>query len=142
MNLEDLVFEVNGRVLADNGATVVELTNPITRYRVRLDPPYEVADGELEALSEKFNDYCLMAWDSETALGGVLPLRVNPAVVDPYRVLDDAMPLPDLKQLAGDLVQAFGFLAAHHAVDELDPIRQAAVAGISSASPILTPEEG
>jgi hypothetical protein len=130
MNLEDLVFDVNGRVYTDNGATVVELTNPITRYRCRLDPPYEVAEGGLEELDEKFQEYCVAAWEGpvvDEATGW--RERINPAVVDPYRVLDGTQPLPDLKQLAGDLVRAFGFLAAHHAVDELDPIRQAAALG-------------
>lgn len=120
MNLEDLVFDVNGRVFTDDGATVVELTNPITRDRVRLDPPYEVAEGELERLDAVFNDYCLLAWENGSD-NPANKYRVSPAVVDPYRLLEGSMPLPDLHQQLRDLVAGFGFWAVDGALGRLRP---------------------
>jgi hypothetical protein len=124
MNLEDLVYDGTGVYTAER-TTVIELTNPITRYQCRLDPPYQVSDGRLKELSDAFNEYCLAAWEGpivDEATGW--RERINPAVVDPYRLLAGTLPLPDLKQLAADLVQAYGFPVAHAAVDAHDPLHQ------------------
>ena len=144
MNLEDYVPGNKYETRADGETFLLELSNPITRYQVRLDPPCPVTE-DLAELYQAFGDFCDQAWDAGPVLDEATgyKLRLNPAVVDPYRVIDGTQTMPDLQQLAADLVQCFGYLAAHHAIDEHDPVRQAAMAeGVTPVSPIVSPGGG
>jgi len=116
MNLEDYVPATMYK-LSDDATHVVEMDNPVTRYRVRLDPPYPMC-GDLGELASALSDYCVKAWDSGAAMS---KYRINPAVVDPYRVIDGTMPLPDLHQQLADLVHAFGYWAVEGALGRLRP---------------------
>lgn len=85
------------------------MVNPITAFQVRFDPPYDPADGRQGELTQAFQEYCSKAWSGE--------LRLNPAVVDPYRLLDGTQPIPHLKQQVADLVQTFGQLTVEQEIE-------------------------
>ncbi len=108
--------------------TVVGLVNPITRFTVRLDPPYKVEKfGDLDTLMVEFNKFCMTAWDAETEVGGVVPIRRNPAVVNPYDLLAGTVRLVDLDTVLGDLVHEYGYYYVHSRLCELDPMPQGCV---------------
>ena len=95
-----------------DGTSVAELTNPITRFQVRVEPPYPLGE-DFNALYRAFAAYCEKAW-----VEGEAPnkYRISPAVVDPYKLIDGTMPLPDLHQALKDLVNAFGYWAVDGAL--------------------------
>src|SRR6202034_3877232 len=93
-----------------SGSTVVELVNPITRSNVRLEPPYVFDEySEIDALTVKFNEFCMAAWDVKTGdVHGLAPIRRNPAVVDPYKLMDGTVTLVPLDTVLADLVSEYG----------------------------------
>lgn len=123
MNLEDLIRI--GQGMTSEGSEITGLTNPITRFPVRFEPPYPMNDGRTEQLYDAFARYCQAAWENEASTEQ-FPLRINPAVVDPWALLDGKMPLPNLDRELADLVQAFGYGAVEYRLGLIDPVKEGA----------------